>query len=61
MRRQTHFGLSADQITWIDYDYDGPQGCQRKIVYTTVGTFLYYQIGNAWVPQGLVAVRKEVA
>jgi hypothetical protein len=44
----THLGMTADQIGAITYDYDGPAGCQRKLVRTTQGTFIYRQIGNAW-------------
>jgi hypothetical protein len=29
---KTHFGLGAEAIQDIHYDYDGPNGCQRKFV-----------------------------
>ncbi len=45
---KTHFHLSAQQISRIDYDYNGPAGCQRKFVYTAEGVFVYHQIENEW-------------
>ena len=45
---QTHFGLDPEAITDIRYDYDGPNGCQRKFVITVDLVYVYYQIGNEW-------------
>lgn len=46
---KTHYGLGAENILSIDYDYNGPNGCQRKLVRTADTTFIYHQRCNAWV------------
>lgn len=48
---RTHFHLTAAQIQNIEYDYEGPGGCQRKKVYADDGTYVYHQIGNDWAIQ----------
>ena len=49
---KTHYGLGPDQIEDIRYDYDGPHGCQRKLVITPELVYVYHQIGNQWVIAG---------
>jgi hypothetical protein len=51
MTIRTHLGLGAEAILGIDYDYEGPNGCQRKLVRTVDTVFVYHQIGSAWVIQ----------
>ena len=46
---QTHYGIGPEQISGIDYDYEGPGGCQRKLVRTAEMTYVYHQQGCAWV------------
>jgi hypothetical protein len=46
---KTHYGLGADAILDITYDYDGPSGCQRKHVTTADMVYTYHQIGSSWV------------
>jgi hypothetical protein len=45
---KTHFGLGPEAVQEINYDYDGPGGCQRKFVKTPDTVFVYHQIGNEW-------------
>ena len=45
---KTHFGLVADDIVGIGYDYEGPGGAQRKTVRTKVGTFIYVSYRDQW-------------
>jgi hypothetical protein len=46
---QTHYGLAPGSILTIGYDYQGPGGCQRKLVITTDMLYVYLQQNNAWV------------
>lgn len=43
-----HHELDTDMIVRISYDYGGPGTTQRKIVETTVGTFVYVEYHGNW-------------
>ena len=48
MNLRTHL-VDRPEVLDIQYDYEGPCGCQRKLVRTASLLYVYHQIGNAWV------------
>lgn len=45
---ETHHNISEWAINAIEYDYEGPNGCQRKLVYTDRMLYIYHQADNRW-------------